>query len=392
MTAPPQKNQTISFLSRLLDARTKAREISQRISLPSRTDESWRKIDLDSFDPALYSSPASSTVKIEGSGIDSFIIGGAGEPQIPFEPRPDLFLFEDLLPPEPDYFAVQSLATMQNLIYIRARESTTVRVRHHQNEHNATVCNTLLVDVPSGIHLTLIEEFEGQNGSDECFWNCNTRLYCDCSAELNYVALCDFARSDLHFHRFTSDQMRDSTIHLSVVHSGGRIGKGFYTARLREPGCRYRGIGVATGAGREFNDIEMSVEHLADQGESSLRYRTVLKDRAHSVFTGSLFIPEHIHGVRSQQINNNLLIGERARAESIPRLVIKSDSVQADHGATVGELSQEALWYLMSRGIPEVEARRLLIEGFIAEMVEEIAVPELRERIVSNLIQRNLNL
>ena len=108
--------------------------------------------------------------------------------------------------------------------------------------------------------------------------------------------------------------------------------------------------------------------------DNGRQYRgTKLDNNARSVFQGRIFVAEHSQKTDARQMNRNLLLSKGAEADSKPELIIHADDVKCGHGATVGDLDNNVLFYMRSRGIPETEARRLLIEAFAKEIFEEIA-------------------
>ena len=105
------------------------------------------------------------------------------------------------------------------------------------------------------------------------------------------------------------------------------------------------------------------------------RFEAVVDDRARSVFQGRVLVQPGAHKTDAHQLNRNLLLSEAARADTKPELVIHADDVKCSHGATVGDLDREALFYLQARGIDPAGARALLIEGFIAELLDDVDQP-----------------
>lgn len=142
-------------------------------------------------------------------------------------------------------------------------------------------------------------------------------------------------------------------------------------------------------AAREFQDSEVKVVHNESHTESSILYRSALKNKAHHIFTGNLRIPNSCKDVNAIQINNNLLLNRTSRAESIPKLEVYAENVKCEHGATVGEIDEEQLFYLASRGIDEDEARRMIVDGFLGQVIGEIESNSIQEELF-RLIARKM--
>lgn len=289
-------------------------------------------------------------------------------------------------------FQLQNLACHHSATFVAAKGAALpatepVRIRHTNSGDTAVIQRTLIYAAP-GAELTVVEDFRAaetgaRNGSDDqaSLWNCETYIICGDNARVNYISLRHYAGDEYNFHRIESNQGRDSRVHVSIAQHGGLAGKCFVTGRLNAPGGEFRGIGLTAASQAEYVDMEMLAAHDADHTASSLLYKAVVRDRAHSVFNGNLLIPPGRKHVDSHQTNNNILLNKKARAESMPKLIVKAEDVSAEHGATVGELDAEAIFFLMSRGLSESDARVMLIEGFLMQVIAEFPVPDLHEQL-----------
>jgi Fe-S cluster assembly protein SufD len=152
---------------------------------------------------------------------------------------------------------------------------------------------------------------------------------------------------------------------------------------LDGPGARTNVRGFLYGEKRQHFDHHTVLDHRADHTFSDLDFKAVLADRSRSAYTGVIRIPEGAPYSEAYQENRNLLLSDHARAESIPELEISIDEVQCKHGATVGPVDSDQLFYLMSRGIPEIEAIREIVKGFfeptLRALPEDLAGPMRRE-------------
>jgi Fe-S cluster assembly protein SufD len=138
--------------------------------------------------------------------------------------------------------------------------------------------------------------------------------------------------------------------------------------------------------GRQEASIVPEVQHLARHCTSRQLVKGVLGGEAHGVFLGHIGVPEGSDGTDARQTNRNILLSAEARVDTRPRLEILADDVKCSHGATVGDLDETALFYLESRGIPPHEARRILIEAFATEIVDEADLGEpLRAMLLKEL-------
>lgn len=359
----------------IAEKREEARRLLPEMHLPSRQHESWRRVNLGALDIKRYTTTGTIIEILEKRGAEILEGDAAYSQAILWEGAPE------------DLFDCANLAEAKTIL-IKVETSAHVRIKHSMGSNANGLHHRIYVMVPEGADASIIEETQGRPG-DSTFWNLHTEIYAGAGSSVRHLSIRGYEGNEWNLHRLRILQKRDSTVHCSLVHSSGQTGKTFVTSRLAESGSTFRGVGMTTLGKREFLDVEMTAEHIADHTSSSLHYKTVLKGRAHSVFNGNLLIPPGVRDVQSQQINNNILLDSQARAESQPRLVIQSEEVSAEHGATVGEIDRDALFFLMSRGIPEAEARQLLMTGFLTQITEELPLSETeKEKIVSEFLKR----
>lgn len=382
----------------LAEVRERARAFARATGLPARSVEAWRKVDLTalSIEGRLEAARPSRTTL---TGAEPIEPGAATDETAEIVKEA---LENRARENEATYFtALNAAAGDLTLLRLSGTSADPVRVKHEADAATATtVCPRLMIQVESGAELTIVEEFrfnEAVPGSGVSDANASdalrliaplTDVYCAPNSRVNYVMIGDFGPDDFHMHHFRARLMRDSRLNLYLFPLGGFSGKSFYQSEAREPGAECHAYGCAVGRAREFNDMDITMAHHANHTFSSILYRSVVRDRSHHVFYGNLNIDPGLKNVDSHQSNNNILLDRRARAESMPNLIVRAEDVSAEHGATVGELDKEALYFLMARGIPEDEARDLLIEGFINSILEKIPGDSLREEIDGALKER----
>jgi len=176
-------------------------------------------------------------------------------------------------------------------------------------------------------------------------------------------------------------------VSFALLLGGGRVRQEM-RADLAGEGARCRLDGAFIVGGRDEANIVATVDHRAPGGQTRELVKGVAAGRGHGAFQGRITVREGAQRTDAQQTTRNLIIGRRAVIDTKPELDIYADDVKCAHGATVGDLDEAALFYLRARGIPEDEARRLLIEGFLREAVERVAEPALRERLLRRLARR----
>lgn len=147
--------------------------------------------------------------------------------------------------------------------------------------------------------------------------------------------------------------------------------------------------GLFIGNGRQHLDNYMLVEHASPHCGSRQFYNGILDDHAHGVFHGRIIVHKEAQKTDAKQTNRNLLLSDDARIDTKPQLEIYADDVKCTHGATIGQIEENALFYLQSRGIDEASARRLLLLAFASECVERMKTGAARNR-VEHLIHNHL--
>lgn len=368
----------------------KAYEQYRSASLPDFESESWRKIRLGGFRIDEYPADGSVLETLTEGPVEVLdvneVLSKDGELAEKIRSR-----IEERLK-EADIFSLLSIssALSAKAVVVKGNLDQPVTIRHIAKSGRRFPVLTFLFFETSSSGC-VIEEFRSETGEDALFTGL-TDIYCAPNSQANYVSFRRPQDTDLHFLRTEADIQKDARLLTSVIHAGGQNGKSFVRARAMEPNAEFRGIGFHTGWAAQFHDMEMEAIHPADHTNSSLLYKTVMQGRSHSVFNGNLVIPAGVKHVDSYQSNHNILLSKKARAESMPRLVIFSEDVACEHGATVGELDEQALFFLMSRGLPEQEARKMLIEGFMGEIFSETPIGQEKTEDYWNEIHPLLNL
>jgi Fe-S cluster assembly protein SufD len=215
----------------------------------------------------------------------------------------------------------------------------------------------------------------------------NVEMVVGDGASLTVVSVQDWADDAVHLSHHHAVVGRDARLQHTAVSLGGGV------VRLA-PSVRYGGPGGdAELLGLYFADAGQHLEHrlFVDHNEPNCRSRVEYKgalqgDEAHSVWIGDVLIRVEATGTDTYELNRNLLLTERARADSVPNLEILTGEVAgAGHASASGRLEDHHLFYLMARGIPLVEARRLVIRGFFGALIGKIEVPELRDRVTESI-------
>jgi Fe-S cluster assembly protein SufD len=173
----------------------------------------------------------------------------------------------------------------------------------------------------------------------------------------------------------------DSRLEWTSLTLGARVTKTNLCLETAGRGAEAHANGLYFAGGEQHMDHRTLQVHSATDTLSKLLYKGVLQDEAHTVYQGLIQAAPHCVRVDAYQKNNNVLLGEGARAESLPGLLIEADDLRCTHGSTIGSLDPEQMFYLRSRGLDEAEARRVLIDGFLGDILREIPYDALRKKM-----------
>ncbi|MFT5202576.1 MAG: Fe-S cluster assembly protein SufD [Candidatus Aldehydirespiratoraceae bacterium] len=246
-----------------------------------------------------------------------------------------------------------------------------------------TSCSGVVIHLEDGATATVVETKLGHGD----FGGSNTRttITLGDQASLTHVVLQDIAPTQVHLGCIDTTQGVGSVLRSHLFNLGGRYGRVDYDVSLAGEGALVELTGLYFGRGNQVLDQQVTVVHAAPNCTSRQSFRGILDDESTGVFNGGIDVRPGADGTDAEQSNDNLLLSDRAEANTQPRLEILADQVACKHGATVGQLDDDALYYLRTRGIPEAEARRLLIGGFADQAVDTVDNEILRTWITERL-------
>ncbi len=204
-------------------------------------------------------------------------------------------------------------------------------------------------------------------------------------ARLTLVNLQDWDDDTVHIEQQSASVGRDATFTSAVVTLGGDLVRLTPTVHFTGPGANAELLGLYFADAEQHLEHRLFVDHDQPNCRSRVTYKGALQGaHARTVWIGDVLIRRDAIGTDTYEENRNLLLTEGARADSVPNLEIETgEVVGAGHASTTGRFDDEQLFYLMARGITEHEARRLVVRGFFAEVVERMGVPEVRDRLLA---------
>jgi Fe-S cluster assembly protein SufD len=181
---------------------------------------------------------------------------------------------------------------------------------------------------------------------------------------------------------------RDASLEWLALGFGSARGKVRMETKLAGPGSSAKVTGAYAGAGTQHLDFDTRQEHAAENTTSDLAFRGVLADRASAVWRGMIRVDRGAQQTDAFQESRNLLLSSQAHADAIPGLEIEANDVRCTHAAAVAQVDREQLYYLRARGLPEEQAKRLIIDGFMQELAERTPAGPLRDQLSAALDRR----
>jgi Fe-S cluster assembly protein SufD len=233
--------------------------------------------------------------------------------------------------------------------------------------------HTLLV-AESGSRVTLVSELLSM-GCDACpdtYHGGVTELYIGAGANVRYINTQDLGAQVYDLRSQTAVLDRDSRLEWLTVTLGGRVSRSSQHTILRQPGAEAVVTGLYLPDGRQHIAFDTLQDHVAANCASDLLYQGALLGRSRSVYEGTIRAWPGAQKTNAYQSNRNLLLSKKARADSLPQLEIEANDLRCSHGATVSQVDEGQVFYLMSRGIPRADAVRLIVEGFFQPSLDRL--------------------
>jgi Fe-S cluster assembly protein SufD len=368
------------------------------LPLPTTADEHWRFTDLRGFEPEVSdtgtgsdttSSPmlelaVSGRAQMSEAGIE---ILSAPE-GITFEPLPADT--EATLVPDDDKFALENLARWEHGLLVRVpkgvelEEPLYVQVR----SNGGSLYWRMVVVAEEGARFSLIEEYTSAAPDTVAYTNAVVELHVGPNAKIEYVSLQNLSQETWHFGRHKALLERDSELDWVIGGFGSKRGKVWIENDLAGPGATSRVTGAYFADGSQHLDYDTFQEHIAPSTESDFAFKGALREQATAVWRGMIRVEEGAQKTNAYQENRNLLLSSEAHADSIPGLEIMANDVRCTHGATLGRIDREELFYLMARGLSRAEAERLIVRGFFQDVLDRIELEPVREALGAALEAR----
>lgn len=247
----------------------------------------------------------------------------------------------------------------------------------------------LLVWVDDGASLTYVHEAASYTEPQGQTLHAGlVEIHVGAGASLRFVELQSWGEHVWNFSHERARVERDGTLDWIFGALGSHLTKNFSDLDLLGQGASGRMSGFYFTDGTQHLDLDTQQNHLAPHTTSDLLYKGALKDRSRSVWQGMIYVAPGAQKTDGYQANRNLTLSSKARADSIPGLEILADDVRCTHGATVGKIDPELVFYLKSRGIPQADAERLVVEGFFDPIMQRIPYEGVRTRFLDAIQEK----
>jgi Fe-S cluster assembly protein SufD len=378
---------------------------------PNRKDQPWRFSSVDALDLSPYAQPSRLTqgerdgILERSTGLDA--VSGrlifADDQLLRRDPLPEALLkrgvllmpLERALLEHEDLFRKHFMAQPVTLgsakfaalheafvssgtfIYVpRGVEvELPIEIFHWLHGENAAVFPHTLLLADELSKVTVLEHFRSADPERPGFACGVNDLVAGKGAKINYICAQNWNEKVLSIQINATTAERESSALSLNVHLGGAYSRFESLSRLTGEGARSDLLAVSIGDGTQEFDARTLQDHASPHTTSDLLYKNALTDRTRNTFGGLIRVEPHAHFTDAYQTVRNLLLSDDAEANSMPGLEILADNVKCSHGATSGQINEDEMFYLLSRGIPAPVAKQLLVSGFLNEVVDRLDHP-----------------
>ncbi len=414
----------------LRERRVEAWDVYERTPMPSTKLEEWRytdlrrKLDLSTLrlgsgegrpdDPSAWPErlreaidedreASGHLVIIDGAVVHTDIRDDLAERGVTLlglrravEESPELlerYLATEAVPPSEGKFQALNAALWTDGIFLHVprgvRLEDPVRVTRWVSDAGAAFFSRTLIVAEANSQVSYVDEILSDDLDAQTLSSSAVEVLARDGAQVQYVALQRLGRGAFYQSAQRTLAGRDATLDTLNVNLGATTSRVDLNARLMGSGANSDMLGLYFGDGDQHFDHNTSQDHVAPSARSDLLYKGALDGKSRAVFRGVIRVEPGAQQTDAYQTNRNLVLSEHARADSLPNLEIQADDVRCSHGATVGQLDEEALFYMVSRGIDPARAERLVVLGFLGEVLQRLPLGGVVEK-VTRVIEEKL--
>jgi Fe-S cluster assembly protein SufD len=369
----------------------------ERLPIPDTTEEHWRFTNLRGFDPEAFTGAGSTEIStlldLDVAGYATVTADG-----IEISKAPEGVTFELLSEDDErlyslvgwdEKFAAHNAAMWKHGLLVRVPKG--LQLEKPLYVRIAVTGQTfwrLVVVAEEGARASLIEEYASPATDTPAYSNAVTELFVEPNAKLEYVSLQNLSNETWHFANHHARVERDGELDWVAGGFGSKKGKTRIQNDLNGRGATSRVTGAYFGDGDQHLDYDTFQKHVAPDCESDFAFKGALRDNSTVVWRGMIRVEPDAQKTNAYQECRNLMLSPTAHAVPIPGLEILANDVRCTHGATVGRVDAEQLFYLMSRGLSRPEAERLIVRGFFQDVLDRIELEPVREAVTAALEAR----
>ena len=354
----------------LKDLREKAFAFFTENGFPTPKDEEWKYTSVASLVSSQWSVVSSQKEEISDNAFELL-------KQFDFERNG---------------FTALNLAFANVVLVVIPKETSVekpIEFNFKADENSANFPHIIVV-AESGSKATIIENYESKAKS---FTNSAIQIFVEDSANLTHYRVQKESTKAFHIGTTEVKLGRGSFYNSTNINLGAKLSRHDIHLKFTAMGGEAFVDGLYLVGDDQHADTHSVIDHALPNCTSHQTYKGIVDGKARAVFNGKVFVRENAHGTDAQQSNKNLLLSNDARVDTKPQLEIYNDDVKCAHGATVGQLEEEELFYLLSRGLNESLARNLLTYGFAEEIVNKIEIESIKKQLDEAVLNRlNANL
>ena len=384
-------------------SRADAAERYRALPLPTTKDEHWRFTDLAGFDPDAWTTNGAARIAVPPSllQLDATGVAHVGEAGIEIDAAPEGIRFEPLsddhellysLVGWDEKFAAHNAAMWKHGLLVHVPRGVVfdkpLYVRVANAVEGGSLFWRLLVVAEPESRFAVIEEYASSSPELSAYSNAAVEIVVKDAAKVEYVSVQNLSRATWHFASHHGRVERDGELDWVTGGFGSAKGKVRIQNDLAGPGATSRVTGAYFADGTQHLDYDTFQEHMAPSTTSDFAFKGALRDKARTVWRGMIRVEEGAQKTNAYQENRNLLLSKTAHADSIPGLEILANDVRCTHGATLGQVDREQLFYLMTRGLSRAEAERLIVRGFFQDVLDRVALEPVRDALAAALEAR----
>ncbi len=379
-------------------ARAEALEAYRSLPVPDTTEEHWRFTDLAGFDPESFSADGSAAevetmLDLDVAGYATVTADGVEIERAPegvtFSPLPEDHERLYSLVGWDEKFAAHNAALWKHgLLVVVPKGVELEKPLYVRVAATGQTFWRLLVVAEEGARFSLIEEYASPTADTEAYSNAVTELFVGHAAKLEYVSLQNLSRETWHFASHHARVERDAELDWVSGGFGSKKGKVRIQNDLAGEGATSRVTGAYFADGEQHLDYDTFQEHIAPSTTSDFAFKGALREHATAVWRGMIRVEPGAQKTNAYQECRNLMLSPTTHAVPIPGLEIMANDVRCTHGATVGRVDREQLFYLMARGLSRAEAERLIVRGFFQDVLDRIELEPVRDTVAAALETR----